>query len=131
MYDNGAMESYMTEDSMESAALMKGNHKQKVGGFCAIQWAWCAVCTRLQQLLKWDPSLQPSQDVLASYVSDTYPMVERKGPITQKALDRFAEADMDDEYCALSFNNDPEYLVRDEHDRFKMHIYLHRTGCCT
>ena len=33
MYDNGAMESYMTEDSMESAALMKGNHKQKVGGF--------------------------------------------------------------------------------------------------
>ena len=32
MYDNGAMESYMTEDSLESAALMKGNHKRKVGG---------------------------------------------------------------------------------------------------
>lgn len=31
MYDNGAMESYMTEDSLESAALMKpSNHKRKV-----------------------------------------------------------------------------------------------------
>ena len=75
--------------------------------------------------------MQPSQDLLASYVSDTYPMVERKGPITQKALDRFAEADMEDEYCALPFNNDPEYLVRDEHYRRKMHIHLHWTGCCT
>ena len=33
MYDNGAMDSYMTEESMESAALMKGGggrHQRKV-----------------------------------------------------------------------------------------------------
>ena len=33
MYDNGAMDSYMTEDSLESAALMKGSsgrHHRKV-----------------------------------------------------------------------------------------------------
>lgn len=33
MYDNGAMDSYMTEDSLESAALMKGSsgrHRRKV-----------------------------------------------------------------------------------------------------
>lgn len=29
MYDNGAMESYVTEDSLESAALMKQGHHQK------------------------------------------------------------------------------------------------------
>ena len=35
MYDNGAMESYLTEDSLESAALMKGgNHKRKVQILC-------------------------------------------------------------------------------------------------
>lgn len=37
MYDNGAMDSYMSEESLESAALMKGGsrgrHQRKVCSF--------------------------------------------------------------------------------------------------
>ena len=56
--------------------------------------------------------LQPSQDILASYASDAYPAApERKGPVTDKMLEKFVEAEMEDEYCALPFNHDPEYAV--------------------
>lgn len=58
-------------------------------------------------------AVQPSQDILASYTSDAYPIMvpERKGPITNKMLEKFVEAEMEDEYCALPFNHDPEYAV--------------------
>ena len=68
--------------------------------------------------------LQPSQDILASYASDVYPTPTAgpKGPITNKMLEKFVEAEMEDEYCALPFNHDPEYAVSSsqaalQHDR--------------
>ena len=53
---------------------------------------------------------QQSQDLMASYQSEVpYPVM--KGPMTQKGLDKFAHEEMEDEYCALPFNHDPEYAV--------------------
>ena len=55
--------------------------------------------------------LQPSDDAM-SYASDMVYANTRKGPVTDKMLEKFVAADMEDEYCALPFNHDREYQVR-------------------
>lgn len=58
--------------------------------------------------------VQQSEDVqsLSNYSEMPYPAYrERKGPVTDKMLEKFCAADMEDEYCALPFNHDVEYPV--------------------
>lgn len=56
--------------------------------------------------------VQPSEDILGSYTTDPIYVPSSGGPITQKMLERFVAAEMEDEYCALPFNHDAEYAVR-------------------
>lgn len=56
--------------------------------------------------------VQPSEDILGSYTTDPIYVPSSNGPITQKMLERFVAAEMEDEYCALPFNHDAEYAVR-------------------
>lgn len=134
MYDNGAMDSYMTEDSLESAALMKGGsgrHRRKVAALnleprssgifavsCTVDFAVLNLLGgRIDELRPFGQhasianALQPSEDILASYTTDPIYVPTSNGPITQKMLERFVAAEMEDEYCALPFNHDAEYAV--------------------
>ena len=61
------------------------------------------------------PVLQPSEDILGSYTTDPIYVPTSSGPITQKMLERFVAAEMEDEYCALPFNHDAEYAVSTIH----------------